>query len=147
MTKLRSFALTACSLSLLSSTALASQELASVTAIVENAPTENGNVDCALFRSPEGFPMNPGVAIRQSMAASSTVRCEFAGLEAGVYALSASHDENANAVTDTNLFGMPTEAWGVSNNARPLLRPPQFDEAAFDLAPGQRLTFTITLDK
>ncbi len=147
MKRIRSSALAACSFGLVTSVAVATQELATVTAIIENAPSETGNIDCALFSSPEGFPMNPAVATRQSIAASEIVRCEFRDLQSGVYALAASHDENTNAVTDTNLVGMPTEAWGVSNNARPFLRPPRFDEAAFEVTAGQRLTVTISLDK
>lgn len=132
---------------LLTGAAEASNGLATVTAVVHNAPSEKGNIDCALFRSPEGFPVDPTVATRQSKTESETVRCEFTGLEAGVYAVSASHDENSNAITDTNFVGMPTEAWGVSNNARPFFRPPRFDEAAFEVATGQRVTLTIMLDK
>lgn len=147
MTTPNSLACSACLLALLNGMSWATPEPSSITAIIENAPSDTGNIDCALFRSPEGFPMNPSVAIRQSQAAAATVRCEFSGLAAGSYALSASHDENANSVTDTNLVGIPTEAWGVSNDVRPFLRPPRFDEAALEVTAGQRLTITIKLDK
>jgi uncharacterized protein (DUF2141 family) len=35
---------------------------------------------------------------------------------------------------------MPTEPWGVSNNARPKLRAPRFEEAAFSVNPGPEPT-------
>ena len=44
------------------------------------------------------------------------------------------HDVNGNRRADTNLVGMPVEQWGVTNNARPTLRAPRFDEAAFAVA-------------
>jgi uncharacterized protein (DUF2141 family) len=51
----------------------------------------------------------------------------------GRYALLILHDENANGKLDTNLVGMPTEAYGFSNN--PSKRPgrPSFAEAAFEV--------------
>lgn len=33
-----------------------------------------------------------------------------------------------------NVTGLPTEQWGVSNNARPALRAPRFCEAVFSIA-------------
>jgi uncharacterized protein (DUF2141 family) len=52
----------------------------------------------------------------------------------GSYAVSIGHDLNGNKRVDTNFIGLPTEQWGVSNNARPSLRAPRFDEAVFKVA-------------
>ncbi|MEC5216738.1 uncharacterized protein (DUF2141 family) [Actimicrobium sp. GrIS 1.19] len=35
---------------------------------------------------------------------------------------------------DTNFIGLPMEQWGVSNEVRPRMRAPRFDEAAFKVA-------------
>jgi uncharacterized protein (DUF2141 family) len=59
--------------------------------------------------------------------------CRFGGLQPGRYAVSIGHDLNGNRRVDTNFLGMPTEQWGVSNNARPTLRAPRYDEAVFTL--------------
>ncbi len=115
-----------------------------ITVVVSNIDSDEGNVDCALFPSEAGFPMDAsyGTQVRQS-ARAGTVECRFENLPAGTYAIAVSHDENENGKTDTNFLGIPKEAWGVSNNARPKMRAPKFDEAAFELAEGQALTLDI----
>lgn len=49
----------------------------------------------------------------------------------GQYAIAVYHDANSNGIHDKNWFGVPTETWGVSINARPLFREPKFRECAF----------------
>jgi uncharacterized protein (DUF2141 family) len=90
-----------------------------------------GQVGCALFNSATGFPMDDAAAevIWQTADANGVV-C-YTDLPKGEYAVSVSHDRNANKKTDTNFLGIPTEQWGVSNNVRPSLRAPRFNEAAF----------------
>lgn len=93
--------------------------------------SEVGEIGCALYSGPDGFPMEPtkAVMVQRHAARPGEVECRFTGLKRGVYAVAVSHDLNGNQRTDTNFLGMPTEDWGVSNNVRPSLRPPKFDEA------------------
>lgn len=115
---------------------------------VSGMNTSAGEVGCALFKGREGFPMNPAVATQQWLAASAKgVECRFAGLSAGEYAVSVSHDLNGNRAVDTNFVGIPTEAWGVSNNARPMLRAPKWHEAAFQVEAGKDLALDIRVSK
>jgi uncharacterized protein (DUF2141 family) len=44
------------------------------------------------------------------------------------------HDMNSNNRMDTGLFGIPSEGWGVSNNARGRFGAPSFQDAAFTMA-------------
>jgi len=94
-----------------------------------------GQVGCALYASERGFPMEPAVAAQRWLPADPAgVQCRFEALAPGVYAVAVSHDLNGNRRTDTNLVGLPTEDWGVSNNIRPSLRAPRFEEAAVQVA-------------
>ena len=54
-------------------------------------------------------------------------------LPAGTYAIGIFHDVNLNNKMDNNLFGIPKEQFGFSNNARALFGPPKFEAAAFEL--------------
>ncbi|MDJ0711717.1 MAG: DUF2141 domain-containing protein [Woeseiaceae bacterium] len=121
-------------------------ETSEIAVYVSNIESNKGNVDCALFASEAGFPMDAsyGTQIRQS-ARTGTVECRFENLPAGTYAVAVSHDENENGKTDTNFLGIPKEAWGVSNNARPKMRAPTFEEAAFELTDGRALALNITV--
>ncbi len=57
----------------------------------------------------------------------------FADLAPGRYALKAFQDENGNGRIDIGVFG-PKEPWSTYRLARPKLRPPRFDEMAFEAA-------------
>lgn len=94
-----------------------------------------GEIGCALFPAGTAFPMDASGARQIWLKADTAgVICRFDGVAEGSWAVSVSHDLNGNRRVDTNVFGIPIEAWGVSNNVRPSMRAPRFDEAAFKVA-------------
>lgn len=110
--------------------------------------SHEGNIGCLLFNQEDGFPKAVEKAFdKQVHPAMNNAICQFTGLSAGAYAVAANHDANANQKLDTNLLGIPKEAWGVSNNIRKSLRAPTFEEAQFKLQAGQRLTIEIEVKK
>ncbi len=52
-------------------------------------------------------------------------------LEAGNYALKFFHDENNNGTMDKNIFGIPKEAFGFSNDAKLNFGPPDLEDMLF----------------
>jgi uncharacterized protein (DUF2141 family) len=128
---------------LLASTTLSLASVAAQTStaeiiiLISGVPSDNGTMGCALFSAERGFPLDTSEAIvRSKEARRGTSECRFEGIPSGTYAAAVFHDENSNGRIDVNVFGIPTEAWGVSNNVRPKMRAPQFDEASFDLRNG-----------
>ncbi|WP_298214860.1 DUF2141 domain-containing protein [Acidovorax sp.] len=97
---------------------------------------KQGAVLAALFDRSEGFPRGKPLqtAIAQSSDGKAVV--QFAGLPEGEYAVSVFLDENGNMKLDTNLFGLPTELYGFSRNARSPVGPPLFGDAAFRVGAG-----------
>lgn len=59
------------------------------------------------------------------------------------YAVAVYHDENSNKRLDKNLFGLPTEKYGFSNNARGVFGPPYFSDASFKLSKDTALSIDI----
>jgi uncharacterized protein (DUF2141 family) len=103
-----------------------------ITGVRVPASGSPGEIGCALYSKPDGFPMNNASAtVQWHPAKAEGVTCKFPGLASGKYAVSVVHDLNGNKRTDTKMFGIPTEDWGVSNNIRPKMRAPKFEEAAF----------------
>ena len=104
-----------------------------------------GSVGCTLFASEAGFPMDNSRAQQQWLPAQADgVLCRFKGLAPGRYAIAIGHDRNGNPRVDTNFLGLPTEQWGVSNNLRPTLRAPRFEETAFTI-PGDAAEWAIEI--
>jgi uncharacterized protein (DUF2141 family) len=71
-----------------------------------------------------------GVAMRARPGPQQAV---FARLPPGRYAVIVVHDENDNGRLDANVFGVPTEGYGFSNDARGFLSAPSFDAAAITI--------------
>ncbi len=62
----------------------------------------------------------------------------------GLYAISAYHDKNDNGELDSGLFGIPTEDYGFSNNARGSFGPPDYAEAEFEFSEsGQVISIRV----
>lgn len=59
------------------------------------------------------------------------------GVAPGTYAIEAFQDVNANNKMDTTWMGLPLEPFGFSQDAKPFLSKPSFDDVKFTLAPGQ----------
>jgi uncharacterized protein (DUF2141 family) len=115
---------------------------------VTGARSATGEIGCALYPGERGFPMDPSAAVQHWQSASASgVECRFQGLRPGLYAVAVSHDLNGNRRTDTNLFGIPTEDWGVSNNVRPTLRAPDLEDAAVQVPEGGPVAIEIRLGR
>jgi len=77
-------------------------------------------------------------------AAQGSVLVVVPDVPPGTYAAQAFHDENDNGVIDRNIFGIPTEGLGFSNNAKMFFGPPRFDAAAFAVGgTNVRITFSL----
>lgn len=81
---------------------------------------------------------NGGRPVRSEMveAAGDTGSVAIVGLPAGRYGVKAFHDVNGNGRMDSNPFGMPTEPYAFSNDAKGQRGPASWADAAFDVAPG-----------
>jgi uncharacterized protein (DUF2141 family) len=102
--------------------------------------TNKGLLRIVLFNQSQGFPSDYtyGLIIKSYPIDSTFISTTFDTLAYGDYAVSVLHDENQNEILDTNIFGMPKEGYGVSNNVNPRLRAPRFDEARFTLKEAQK---------
>ncbi|MDH4412951.1 MAG: DUF2141 domain-containing protein [Rhizobium sp.] len=118
-----------------------------LTVRVSGIAEARGEIGCALHASGASFPTGQaGARIVWIKATAPEAQCRFADVAAGGHAVAISHDLNGNRRTDTNFLGMPTEAWGVSNNVRPSLRAPRFNEARFE-TDGSPKTITVRIAK
>ena len=92
------------------------------------------------------FPDSEGVVKRKRMAAQAgNVSFVIPDLPEGNYAIATFHDENGNGELDTNLFGVPTEGYGFSNDAPSRFGPAEFEAASFAVdKPAVIATVAIT---
>jgi len=112
---------------------------------VTGVPNERGTLMIALFDAPNGFPSDSRSArLRQQVEhPGRDVAVIFDDVPSGTYAIAVFHDADGNGVLNTNFLGIPTEAWGASNDAKGHFGPPSFASAAFHLDEAATLSLTI----
>ena len=116
---------------------------ATLTVTVDNVQTTEGQVLVAIYNEAHWMKQNlAGQALKPT--ASNTVVATFE-LPPGRYAAAVLHDMNDNGRMDYRLLRLPKEPYGFSNGAKPKLRPPTFEDAAFDLA-DEGLAISIVLN-
>lgn len=100
----------------------------------------------AVFDSEEFWPEDIDFAVRRVTAGltADTLEMVIEGLEPGSYSMAVFHDRDGDAVFDRNLFGVPTEDYGFSNNVRGRTGPPDFLDALVVLT-GDTLRLEIEL--
>ncbi len=112
--------------------------------------TSQGAVMVAVYNSEAAYE-NSGTA---SDAAARTVKLEIkdgaavttlADLPPGHYAIKAFHDLNGDTKLNTNLFGIPTEPVGFSNDAPVHMHAPSWKETVFVVHAGDN-TISIHID-
>lgn len=96
--------------------------------------TNEGQLVIALCNSDANYKDHKSPFIGKSISINkNTAIVEFEDLPLGEYAIKAFHDEDSNDDLNTNIFGIPVEDYGFSNNARSMFGPPSWQDAKFVL--------------
>ena len=129
-------------ISLIAAPAMA-DEAAGLTVTIDGIKTVSGKINLGVFDE-AGYDSGNAVDGAMITVDSETVTVSFSDLAPGRYGLKLYHDVNDNGEMDTNPFGMPTEPYGFSNNAKGRFGPAKWEKAAFDVtADGTSHTITI----
>jgi uncharacterized protein (DUF2141 family) len=96
---------------------------------------KTGIVRVVIWKSAAGYPTQPEKSVGQKSQTVNGPEAEvvFQGLAKGTYAVAAYVDENSNGTLDRSFLGWPVEPTAASNDARGLMGPPSFKDAAFEL--------------
>lgn len=92
-----------------------------------------GTVMLQVFDSEAGYQSGQGVAQARAEITGQTATLTIPNLAPGQYAVRLFHDTNGNGRMDTNPFGIPTEPFAFSNNARGQFGPARWADAAFEV--------------
>jgi uncharacterized protein (DUF2141 family) len=93
--------------------------------------TAKGKVNVAVCDKERFLKQCAYSASAPAQAGETTVLVK--GVPPGTWAVVAYQDENTNGELDTNLLGIPKEAYGFSRDARSKFGPPGFDDAAIEV--------------
>ena len=114
---------------------------------VTGLESTEGQVLVALFLDQRGWPDDQTLAFEARVLPIDGPQAvaTFVDVPAGPFAVSVFHDEDLDRTLDTGVFGIPSEDYGFSRDARGKFGPPGFEDARLDLAPGgsQRITIKV----
>lgn len=115
-----------------------------VTIHVEGLTSNEGKVRAALTTA-QNYDDDGNVRAAELAIQDKKARWTLEDVPVGTYAVRLYHDEDDDDEIDTNLVGVPQEAFGFSKNARGTMGPPDFEEAAFTVEEDS-LSMTITTE-
>lgn len=113
----------------------------SLKVVVKGIQTEKGNIVVEVFNSKGSF-LKKSIQLKTIKAKGKSIDCTFE-LPEGHYAITAYHDINANKKFDKSFIGYPVEPYGLSNNFRPTISIPTFDECKVKVE--NQTTITVKL--
>ena len=119
-------------------TAIGNLFAGALTIRVENTEPGKGHLMVGIFNDERNFP-DDYFKGQRVIVTNTTMVITFTDLPEGVYAVSVYQDTNDNEQLDKNIFGVPKEKYGFSNNAG----RPNYEKCLFDFK--NDMTITIRL--
>ncbi|MFM6946584.1 MAG: DUF2141 domain-containing protein [Flavobacteriales bacterium] len=111
---------------------------------VKGINSSKGLIEFALYKNPDVFTQAGKThRLARVNAQKGEVSFVFSDLDPGKYAIVVYHDENQNKICDKNFFGIPTEAYAFSNNVRPKLSVPSFEDCAVQLQQNKSIAIQM----
>ncbi len=113
-------------------------DAATLTLTVSGIENHRGHLMIAVFSSEANWDGDgePVAATRLAVEGAEETAV-FAGLTPGQYAIRLYHDVNDDGELGTNPFGIPNEPFAFSNNARGMMGPASYEDAAFAVEAGE----------
>ena len=107
---------------------------------------EGGKTKIGIYDS-KGFPSLgkeiDGIDIEVKGASATYV---FKNIPAGKYVIAVFQDSNVDGKLNTNMFGVPKEPYGFSNNKYGMFGPPDFEDVSFEVKEDTLISLTINLE-
>lgn len=117
---------------------------ANVTITFNNLRTPAGILIVGIYNKPEGFPKEGSQWKKVFIPINKKQVTKTFDLPEGEYAFAVCHDEDGDGTCNQNFLGIPTEGFAFSNNYRPKLRAPSFDDVKIKVG-KQDLNLSIKL--
>lgn len=107
-----------------------------LTLIISNLASATGPIIVGVYGTDNNFP-DPNDQMKQYKfrPKGKELVAKISNLKFGKYALAIYQDENNDGKIDKNFIGIPTEGYAFSNNFKPTIKAPDFDDCSFDYNP------------
>lgn len=111
---------------------------------VNNIPSSKGNIMIAVYNKEEGFREKENTFRNMIVPAQKgSMEITIGQLPSDKYAVAVYHDANGNGKLDKNFFGVPTEYYGFSNDARGSFGPPSYNDCSFSISANKTISINL----
>ena len=119
-------------------------KIGEINIVIPNLKVMKGKIQIGLYNTKESFPkIGKEYKTFRVKVEDATFNYTIKNLPPGEYAIALYHDENSDGVCNSNFFGVPTESYGFSNNIKPFLSAPSFQETKFSLVKARVLSIRL----
>ena len=111
---------------------------------ISNIEKTKGEIKVGIFNTDRNF-LKEGAAIRNYSVKvdKNTAVLTITDLPKGEYAVSMYHDENSDNECNRNFIGIPKEAYGFSNNIKPKMSAPKYNDCKFTFEENKTLNIKL----
>lgn len=115
-------------------TALLANNNPKLTIKISNIEKMQGEIKVGVFNTGTNF-LKQGAAIKNYSIKvdKNTALLTITDLPKGEYAITMYHDENSDNECNRNFIGIPKEPYGFSNNIKPRMSAPKYEDCKFAL--------------
>lgn len=123
------------------------QDASTLTITFQGITQPTGEIRGQLFDSEAAYGGKGGQPVASFVipVGGDSVSATVPGLKPGRYAVRAFHDVDGDGKMGANPFGIPTEPFAFSNDAKGAFGPAAWGDAAFEIGAGEAAT-AITID-
>lgn len=110
---------------------------------VRSGASAGKEVRLTVYDNPASFLEIPASRHHATVGSDGLAVVKVSGLKAGEYAIVAYLDENGDGKLNRNALGKPKEPFVFSNDVKPKLKKPSFDETKVSVGPGEVVVLTL----
>ena len=107
---------------------------------------KGGELRTAVYDKQNYVNMDIQIAYKVIKVKNEFAKVIFDDVEEGVYAVAVFQDIDKDRLLGKNMFGLPNEPYGFSNNIYGKGGPPSFDDISFKLEAGKSIIIKINLN-
>lgn len=119
-------------------------QTANLTVTVTNIESISGTINIGLYNNADDFPKEEkDYKLVILEVETLEITYIFNDLPQGEYAIALYHDENKDDECNRNFLGIPKEGYGFSNNVKPVLSAPSFEDTKFKLEESKSIIISL----
>jgi len=120
-------------------------QTANITIKVNGIEEAKGGMNVALYDNAKAFPGRDHYVYREVVPINSKMfKYTFTNVSPGTYAIAVYHDIDKNGILNKNWIGIPKEPYGVSNDAKGRMGPPDYEDASFVVKQDIEMEINLT---